>query len=85
MNLYSSIGIDSSIGFGTEKIYIYCFIYSAKQKLHEHTQIKIKILRQTRKRQNRTTHISSDLRKAHSDIARDLNLENKNKEIVLDF
>ena len=40
---------------------------------------------QTRKRQNRTTHISSDLQKAHSDIARSLNLENKNKEIVLDY
>ena len=40
---------------------------------------------QTRKRQNRTTHISPDLRKAHSDIARGLNLENKNKEIVLDY
>ena len=35
---------------------------------------------QTRKRQNRTTHISSDLRKAHSDIARGLSLENKTKE-----
>ena len=39
----------------------------------------------TRKRQNRTTHISSDLRKAHSDIARGLNLKNKNKEIILDY
>ena len=35
---------------------------------------------QTRKRQNRTTYIRPDLRKAHSDIARGLNLENKNKE-----
>ena len=40
---------------------------------------------QTRKRQNRTTHISPDLRKAHSDIARDLNPENKTKEIILDY
>ena len=40
---------------------------------------------QTRKRQNSTTHISPDLRKAHSDIARGLNLENKNKEIILDY
>ena len=39
---------------------------------------------QTLKRLNRTTHISPDLRKAHSDIARGLNLENKTKEIVLD-
>ena len=30
---------------------------------------------QTRKRQNRTTHISPDLRKAQSDIARGLDLE----------
>ena len=35
---------------------------------------------QRRKRQSRTTHISSDLRKARSDIARGLSLENKNKE-----
>ena len=34
---------------------------------------------QTRKRQNRTTHISPDPRKANSDIARGLNLENKTK------
>ena len=40
---------------------------------------------QTRKRQNRTTHISPDLRKAQSDITRGLNLENKNKEIMLDY
>ena len=40
---------------------------------------------QTHKRQNRTTHNSPDLRKAHSDIARGLNLENKNKEVVLDY
>ena len=35
---------------------------------------------QTHKRQNRTTHIRPVLRKAHSDIARGLSLENKNKE-----
>ena len=34
--------------------------------------------KQTLKRQNRTTHNSPDLRKAHSDIARGLNLENEN-------
>ena len=39
----------------------------------------------TRKRQNRTTHISPDLRKAHSDIARGLNQENKTKQIILDY
>ena len=39
---------------------------------------------QTGKRQNSTTHISPDVRKAHSDIARGLNLENKTKEIILD-
>ena len=37
---------------------------------------------QTRKRQNRTTHISPDLRK---DIARGLNLDNKTKELILDY
>ena len=36
---------------------------------------------QTRKRQNRTTYITPDLRKAHSDIARGLSLENNTKEI----
>ena len=41
--------------------------------------------KQTRKRKNRRTHISPDLRKAHSDIARGLNLENKTKEIILDY
>ena len=40
---------------------------------------------QTRKRQNRRTHISPDLRKAHGDIARDLSLENKTKEIIQDY
>ena len=35
---------------------------------------------QTLKRQNRTRHISADLRKAHSDIARGLNLERKKEE-----
>ena len=40
---------------------------------------------QTRKRQNRTTHISPNLSKAQSDIARGLNLENKTKEIMLDY
>ena len=40
---------------------------------------------QTGKRQNSTTHISPDLRKADSDIARGLNLENKTKEIILDY
>ena len=40
---------------------------------------------QTRKIQNSTTHIRTDLRKAHSDIATGLNLENKNKEIILDY
>ena len=40
---------------------------------------------QTRKRQNRTTHIRPDLRKAHSVIARGLSLENKTKEIIQDY
>ena len=35
---------------------------------------------QTRKRQSRITHIIPDLRKAHSDIARGLSLNNKTKE-----
>ena len=35
---------------------------------------------QTRKRQNRITYISPDLRKAHSDIARGLSLEHLTKE-----
>ena len=64
--------------------YYYFFLYSAKQKLHEHT-LNTWTKTQTRKRQNSTTHISPDLRKAHSDIARGLNLENKNKEIILDY
>ena len=40
---------------------------------------------QTRKRENGTTHISPDLRKAHSNIARGLCLENKTKEIIQDY
>ena len=35
---------------------------------------------QTRKRQNRTTHIIPDLRKSNSDIARGLSINNKTKE-----
>ena len=38
---------------------------------------------QTHKRQNRTTHIRPDLRKAHGDIARGLSLETK--EIIQEY